>query len=192
MANTRTTLGEQSCLDAILGGTITEFEDDTIGHLCAYAFNGCSSLTRVDLPRCTVIKPDAFRGCSRLASANLPRLREIGQAAFSGCVSLTSIELPALESIGSQDHFYGCTRLASVVIGPNLDSYGLSFEMFQNCTSLTSLVLQAQQVVRYSNSAFTNTPIESGDGSIYVPANLVDAYREHASWGNFDIQPIAG
>jgi hypothetical protein len=58
------------------------------------AFAGCSSLTSVDLSRCTKltsIGSAAFLGCNSLTSVNLPAsLHSIGECAFS-CPSLTSV-----------------------------------------------------------------------------------------------------
>lgn len=66
MANTRTTMGEQTCLDALIAHTLTEFEDDAVTQLGAGAFYNQSQLTKVKLPACTSIGSNAFSGCSVL------------------------------------------------------------------------------------------------------------------------------
>ncbi len=84
------------------------------------AFDGCSSLTGIQLPKgLTTIGTWAFSGCSSLTGIQLPKgLTTIGQAAFSGCKSLTNIEIPeGLTTIGVLA-FYGCKSLAGI----NVDS----------------------------------------------------------------------
>ena len=61
-----------------------------------YAFAGCSSLTRLDIPNSvTEIGDGAFDGCSSLTSLTIPEtVRKIGPCAFDGCISLTNLQLP--------------------------------------------------------------------------------------------------
>ena len=82
----------------------------------AYAFDGCTGLTSIDLPDgVTSIGSAAFRDCTGLTSIDLPAgLTSIGSAAFWGCDGLTSIDLPdGLTSIGERA-FSGCTGLTSI------------------------------------------------------------------------------
>ena len=84
------------------------------------AFDGCSSLTGIQLPKgLTTIGTWAFDGCSSLTGIQLPKgLTTIGQSAFYGCKSLTNIEIPeGLTTIGVLA-FYGCKSLAGI----NVDS----------------------------------------------------------------------
>ena len=82
------------------------------------AFNGCSSLTSVTLPKSvTSIGDYAFNGCSNINSITFPEgLTSIGQSAFGGWTGLTTIILPeSVTSIG-EDAFNGCSGLISVKI----------------------------------------------------------------------------
>lgn len=82
------------------------------------AFDGCTSLSHVDLPQgitsittmafqyagltdiqipegVTLIEAQAFSGCTSLANVDLPStLSEIGQSAFAGCSSLHTVTIP--------------------------------------------------------------------------------------------------
>ena len=60
-----------------------------------YAFNGCTSLTSIDLPNVTSIDSSAFRSCTSLTSIDLPNVTSIGINAFYGCSKLTAIHFSA-------------------------------------------------------------------------------------------------
>ena len=82
------------------------------------AFNGCRSLTNINIPEgVTSIESSAFNGCRSLTNINIPEgVTSIGSSAFNTCVSLTSIAIPeGVTSIGSSA-FSGCTSLTDIVI----------------------------------------------------------------------------
>lgn len=84
--------------------------------ICAYAFEGCTSLPSVIMPYSVKsIGERAFFDCGIINAINLPsNIKEIGSYAFNGCGSLSSITIPeTLEYIG--DHaFSNCPNLTSV------------------------------------------------------------------------------
>ena len=120
-----------------------------------FAFDGCTSLTSVDLLSLTAVSGNyalaySFNGCTSLTSANLSSLTTISGSyalyyVFNGCISLTSADLSSLTTVsgdyGLSSTFYGCTGLASLSF-PSLTTvsgnYALN-EIFRNCTSLTSV-----------------------------------------------------
>ena len=106
------------------------------------AFQGCSSLTTVELPdSLTNIGQDAFDGCTSLTTVELPdSLTSIGNFAFWGCSSLTTVELPdSLTSIGNSA-FDGCTSLTTVELPDSLTNIGNN--AFQGCSSLTDVTIK--------------------------------------------------
>ena len=63
---------------------------------------------------------------------------------------------------------------------------------FYGCTALASLTLRNTEVVTLAGAtAFTNTPIASGTGYIYVPSDLVDSYKAATNWSTYADQIIA-
>ena len=62
-----------------------------------YAFNGCSSLTNIEMPLSVMgIEERAFKDCSSLKSIEIPSsVTNIEYYAFDGCSSLTSVEIPS-------------------------------------------------------------------------------------------------
>jgi hypothetical protein len=106
----------------------------------------------------------AFKNCSKLTSVNFPAATSIGNEAFDGCRELTSVNFPAATSIGTYA-FDGCSKLTSVIL--------------RNTSSVVTI---------YNTNVFTNTPIKSGTGYIYVPAALVDSYKAATNWSAYAAQ----
>lgn len=103
----------------------------------------------------------------RIVSAFLPEMTELELAGFMDCTEMTEIEMSVCASIANKA-FLNCSVLGTVIIRTP-DSV---------CT-LSDV------------NAFTGTPIESGEGRIYVPASLVDSYKTAANWSTFADQILA-
>ena len=130
----------------------------------SYAFNICKNLALTELPSgITSIGSNAFNYCTRLALTELPSgITSIGSDVFASCTSLTEMTcLGNITSIGNYS-FNGCTNLAKFAL--------------PNTTSVPTLS---------STSAFTNTPIASGTGYIYVPDNLVESFKSATNWSTY-------
>lgn len=69
--NTIDVLGDDAVVDSIIQRTITEFKDDQVTEVGAYAFYGCAGIANVDLPAVTQINGCAFQGCSTLIAVVL-------------------------------------------------------------------------------------------------------------------------
>ncbi len=138
------------------------------------AFEGCSSLTSVDIPssvtsigagsffRCTSLTsvtipegvtsiPDnAFRNCSRLTSVTIPEsVTSIGEYAFGAC-GLTSVTIPeSVTSIG--EYAFDSSSLNSVTIPSSVKN--ISNFAFEYCRRLTSVTI-SEGVERIGERAF--------------------------------------
>lgn len=156
-----------NCCKTIKSVTLTACKN--IG---SYTFQDCTLLTSIDLPALINLEYYTFYGCTRLTSLTFPAVISIdGRCTFSGCTSLTTIDFPAVTSIGD-------------------DTYGL----FQDCTSLTAIILRSPSVVTLSNTVNRITTLydsggtvpalsaSSSSGYIYVPAALVDSYKTATNW----------
>lgn len=166
---------------------------------CVYlgtrTFYSCYALSYVNLPECSTIWTLTFTYCSSLNTVNLPNCTSIGLQAFYGCWSLSHISLPECKYIGVQA-FGFCSSLSEV----NLQKCEtLAPGAFVTCTHLVKVTINTPSVceMQYDSVlapqlAFINTPIESGEGSIYVPASLVDAYKSAQYWSTYknNIFPI--
>ena len=127
-------------------------------------FQSCTSLTQVNLPECRYIYDFAFDNCDSLSQISLPECRYIGEEAFQHC-SLKQVSLPKCSYIGN-GAFLHCLPLMSITIG-----YSSVCNM--NVTNF---------------DAFKGTDIGYGNGSIYVPASLVEAYKSAPFWSKYSSQ----
>lgn len=121
----------------------------------AYTFKGCTALETVifeDNSTLETISNHAFDGCTSLTTINLPKtLKDINIMAFYNCKSLKSIDLPAnLKTIG-QEAFTN-SGLTSLMLPDKLSTVGGS--AFQNCTSLKTLTIEDGSKVRLYTSCF--------------------------------------
>lgn len=108
-------------------------------------------------------------------------ISKIGHYAFYKCTALTTVKSPSCESIGDYA-FYGCTSLKKV----DLEACSAIYMSFQECIALEALILRKSDGVcsLTAPSAFSNTPIVSGTGYIYVPSALVDSYKSATYWSD--------
>lgn len=165
MANTRDTMGEQACLDALVAGTLTELEDDEVYELRGYAFYYDDTIESVSLPSCKKVGDFSFASAESLSDVNLPACERVGASAFNVCNSLTSITLPACNYLGNG--------------------------AFASCQALRSITLGYDGVVTRANVSTIPTQFNSGNaGTIYVPASQLAAYQASSSWSGYNLAAI--
>ncbi len=126
------------------------------------------SAQSVSNDRVTAISYYVFYSWTNLLSADFPKVTAIASRGFA-YTGLTSIDLPCLQRITGK-------------------------MVFAYCTSLKKVVLRNSAVVSdpYTDT-FTGTPIADGTGFIYVPDDLVEAYKTATNWSVFanQIKPIS-
>ncbi len=135
----------------------------TCGEIFSYAFEGCVSLKKIDIPQnitqigeyafcacgigpfdvpsgVTRIENNTFSSCDRLKEIKLPSgLKEIGYGAFLGCDSFVDIELPSAVEKIDMCAFQMCDRLKSVVIPNSVTE--ILYGVFADCESLESITV---------------------------------------------------
>lgn len=132
-------------------------------------------------------------------------VREIRQWSFYNVVYLNSINIPdSVEFIGQQA-FQSCTNAKSLYIGSGMKSIG--YATFYRCESLESIMVAAnlesiaklsfaycEACLEYDFTACTTVPqladanaFESinADCKIYVPAALLDEWKEATNWAEY-------
>ncbi len=126
--------------------------DSNLSLIYRNAFQGCTSLKKLDLSNVKIITVDqmAFAGCTALTE--IVKMSAIGKAdigAFYGCTSLKSIDLSSLH-VSGESVFEGCTSLTEVITS---EMTVIGNYMFYGCTSLENVVLNMENI---PNSAFEN------------------------------------
>ena len=156
------------------------------------AFYSCSALTEVDFGQCEIVYGNAFEYCSNLTTVNLPKCTKFTGAAFGSCSNLQNVNIPVVREIG-QKCFNYCSRLASLEFKSNVTA--INAQAFYNCKALTKLVFSGSTSVPAlgNANAFTNTPIASGTGYIYVPDSLVEDWKVADRWSTYaaQIKPLS-
>ena len=139
-------------------GTI-EFSSNIMGSIGNYAFNGCSGMTSIQLPKCNSLNFSyySFGSCNSLKSIEIPMgCSYIGDNAFLGC-AFTSVDIPdSVTSIGRYA-FYGCS-------------------------GLTSIFVRAETPTSMSDNDYV---FEESDCPIYVPSHRVSVYKTATGWRKY-------
>ena len=135
------------------------------------------------------IAGEAFWYSNLLESVSFPStLRKIGEEAFDSCPKLRKVVLPeGLEYIGGQC-FWECRNLEYLDFPSTIIEW--SYEVFIYCSSLQTLILRMPFVPDlFRKDDFEKVPVDTC--RLYVPADLVEQYRQHPIWGVFkNIYPI--
>ena len=102
------------------------------GHI----FDGCSALTRLDIPDGTVTIPAyAFEENKDLITVTLPdSIVTIGNGAFNGCTNLGGVDLGNVYTIGEYA-FQNCSTLEDLILSDDLRTIGKY--AFKGCSALT-------------------------------------------------------
>lgn len=137
-------------------------------------------LTTINLPECT--SAGQFQNNTALVNVSLPKLSGAPNAMFTGCTALEEITFPVARPSGGY-MFNGCTSLKYAEFGSPIN-WPVGAQCFNNCSSLETVVIRAtNSICSLGNvNAFTNTPIESGTGYVYVPQALLNNYKTASNW----------
>jgi hypothetical protein len=157
----------QTTLIEVPGSIIGSYTiPNSVTSIASGAFSGCSNLTSITVPNSvTSIGNDAFANCGSLTNVTIgTHVTSIGSGAFNYCTSLTSITIPnSVTNIGSD---LGEVRAGNEIFVIN----GLA-EMFANCRSLTSIMVDEQNLFYSSSKGILfdkrkTTLIEAPDGIV--------------------------
>lgn len=125
------TLGEDAFINcSSISGEVTVPQAIT----AINAFDGCTSLTGVILPR-NLITLGGFKNTGITALSIPSNVTEILEEAFLNCASLEgSVTIPAGVTVISSYSFEGCTKLAEIILHGGITEIG--YQAFKNCTAL--------------------------------------------------------
>ena len=127
--------------------------------------------------------PDALlASCANLNTFDFDTITEVGRMSFQN-TGFQDIVLNTVQTIGKQG-FCECANLTTVTISTAI-TYIAAYA-FYKCSGLTSFTIQATTPPTLEDySAFWDTQIDSGTGSIYVPSESVNAYKTATNWSRY-------
>ena len=147
-----------------------------------YGFNGCQGLRTVTLPSTLEsIGAYTFGGTKLSGEIVIPAgVTHVGGSAFGG-LSITSLVWNSDTPI-PQKTFGGCSSLTTVTINGNVTSF--DSDAFNSCMALSIITftgVTAVPVLNNSNTFLMNSIVSR----IYVPENLVDAFKAAEGWKEY-------
>ncbi len=160
------------CASTIIPNSVTGIGDN--------AFYGCSELKAIVIPdKVEQIGYGAFYSCHNATSLHLGSgLKSIGDYAFNGCSMLTSVVIPDnVESIGYYAFMF-CRSISYISIGTGVRSS--SDNCFYFCSGIKTVICKLTEV---PDSWWFDR--DYPDATLYVPAESLDAYKEHYMWNIF-------
>lgn len=109
-------------------------------------------------------------------------ITRIGEYGLHGCSLVTKIFFPNVAGIRNG----GCEHCSSLEYADFSALTHLDFYAFANCSSLRALVLRNDVLCLYAGSSvLPGTPIESGNGYIYVRRSLIESYKSATGWSAY-------
>ena len=155
------------------------------------SFFSCEALSNVNLPKCMTIGMNAFSYCTALSNVNLPECMTIGKLAFTSCEKLQNVNIPKCTIIK-----YGTFQYCNLLKKIDLNVVEkIEANAFWNCKLLECVkILNTETVCALADKdALSGTKIESGNGYIYVPDNLIERYKTATNWSVFvnQIKPLS-
>ena len=160
--------------------------------LGCYVFDGCFSLTSINIPlsvtsigdralSCTPLEninipssvteigEHAFLYCDHLKSVNIPSsVTEIGECAFNFCESLKNINIPSSVTEIKEGTFCGCKSLEKINIPSSVTEIG--DYAFSGCSSLESVNIPSS-VTEIGDYAFSGC---SSLESVNIPSSVTE------------------
>lgn len=140
-------IGDNAFFRCVALSEITFAEDSSLVQLAAYAFSGCVSLTRVDLPEgLQSLGIRAFSNCTELSEVTLPQtLTGIGSSAFNGTKIYTN-SVENGDNLIYAGNWVVAVKDSSLLVNLTPDSFkpdtvGIVGKAFMRCVNLETVVL---------------------------------------------------
>lgn len=195
MERRRTIIGDvmEDLMYKRLSNTMTEYSSNEVTSTILYGFAGQSEIKSVSLPNCKILGGYTFLNCKKLSKIYLPALIRMDYQAFRGCASLTEfITNENFDSRVDNSTFEECDNLTKIDLY-HINSLGIGGYAF-NCKNLVTLIIRNTDFVpKIASNAFgaATTLMNTGTGRIYVPASMVDAYKEADNWKKYAEQILS-
>lgn len=158
---------------------------DNLTNIGYCAFEGCESLTMVNLTNCTnmtTISQNAFYGMPNVWIIMLPEsITTIGTAAFSGCTKLSTFNLPGSLTTIRDNAFNNCSSLKSLTLPQRVNELG--FNLFDGCNALKDLYVEGTTPPSATFQTFDGW-FQNYAEHVYIPYGSGSNYQEATGWSN--------
>lgn len=151
--------------------SLTSFTMNSGDTLSEHMFENCTSLETIDTTNIKYYYEDCLKG-SGIKNLTIPSGSKLRMYAFEGCPELTSVTFGTgvtFES-GHTGFFKDCAKLTTVSLASDMTS--IPYEMFKNCTSLSSF--DFTNIKTINQGAFENT----GFTSLELPSTITSIGKE--------------
>ena len=145
----------------------TELEVTSIG---GYAFNGCSSLTSIEIPSgVTSIGDAAFYSCKNLKNIDIPNsvISILGNA-FSECSNLKSLEIPENVAEIGRGIISNCNNIERITV----DEDNVVFDSRDNCNAIIK-TSENKLVIGCKNTIIPSSVTSIGDYA-FASSNIAE------------------
>lgn len=167
--------------DDLIMKTITDYSNDSLYKVGAYAFRDCTDLKSFKCPNVSKIEEHAFAYCGNLADFDFSSVETIGEYAFDNCLAFKSCTLNVAKTINDYA-FRFCGYLKNISL-PELAEIGQG--VFTGCDNLKYIKIGTQDSTIVATADFGN-PISDDENytcpKIYVADSLIDEYRNATNW----------
>lgn len=157
---------------------------DSVSEMQAFAFQGCSKLTKVAIgKKINTIPPSTFENCSQLKEIKLPdNIRWINMYSFNSCLNLTKIIIPDTVEFVGTDCFYNCNLLTIYGYkGSYIEEYAttnnIPFEIIPKDDSTTTVNKYTVKFINYDGSQVGDIQeVEEGKAAIAPTVEAREGY----------------
>jgi hypothetical protein len=169
----------------------------------SYAFEGCTSLTAINIPEgVTSIGDYAFSRCGNLIAILIPKdltsiekwsfyergityltlpksVTSIGEHAFWDCISLAAILIPkGVTSIGKWAFSESGITYLTILGKPTIDE-----KAFNGCEELTDIYCYSEEVPPAKDNTFGI--LDLSRITLHVPESAIEQYKNTTPWNKF-------
>lgn len=156
---------------------------NNITQIYSSAFNNCTCLKSIVLPKNTLLDSYVFYKCTSLSNISLPiDLGDMETNVFDGCRSLTSIVLPEKLRYINSYVFRDCISLTNVYLPKRISEIGMT--AFSGCSSLVDILIVSKPSLSRTN-AFNSI---STNARFYVPRENLSWFETATNWSSIYTQ----
>ena len=155
----------------------------TIGYA---AFESNRLVESISLPEVTSIAKFTFMSWTACTEFDLPKLESVTELAFSGCSAVKRLDLPRAKTLGTKA-FGSMAGLKWLRIGGAANASMINCaNVFDNSMALEAIIFDGvTSVPPCLVTTFNNSAVAAETCYIYVPANMVDAFKAADYWSTY-------